>query len=101
MFLAPWVRESSVAERHCIRGWPVLEGHGGAAVGGQPGEREIGRDERSPASGLWVVALVLFVVGWIFSSSAMVGGKPPEFLHDWRFLLVGLRWWVAKLRGRA
>jgi hypothetical protein len=27
-------------------------------------------------------------------------GKPPEFLKDWRFLFVGLRWWVAKLRGR-
>jgi hypothetical protein len=27
-------------------------------------------------------------------------GKPPEFLHDWRFLFVGLRWWVAKIRGR-
>jgi len=21
-------------------------------------------------------------------------GKPPEFLKDWRFLLVGLRWWL-------
>ena len=52
--------------------------------------------------GLWRVALALFVLGWIFQ---FVGhafeGKPPEFLHDWRFLLVGLRWWVAKLRGRA
>ncbi len=28
-------------------------------------------------------------------------GKPPEFLKDWRFLFVGLRWWIAKLRGRA
>jgi len=28
-------------------------------------------------------------------------GKRPEFLHDWRFLFVGLRWWVAKVRGRA
>ena len=24
-----------------------------------------------------------------------------EFLHDWRFLFVGLRWWFAKLQGRA
>ena len=52
--------------------------------------------------GLWPVALALFVVGWIFQ---FVGhyyeGKPPEFLKDWRFLFVGLRWWVAKLRGRA
>ena len=25
---------------------------------------------------------------------------PPEFFKDWRFLFVGLRWWIAKLRGR-
>ena len=52
--------------------------------------------------GLWPVALALFVVGWIFQ---FVGhafeGKPPEFFRDWRFLLVGLRWWTAKVRGRA
>jgi uncharacterized membrane protein YGL010W len=52
-------------------------------------------------SGLWKVAIALFVVGWIFQ---FVGhafeGKRPEFFHDWRFLFVGARWWVAKLRGR-
>jgi uncharacterized membrane protein YGL010W len=51
---------------------------------------------------LWTPAIGLFVVGWIFQ---FVGhayeGKPPEFFHDWRFLLVGLRWWIAKVRGRA
>lgn len=51
---------------------------------------------------LWQVALLLFVVGWIFQ---FVGhwfeGKPSEFLRDWRFLFVGLRWWAAKIRGRA
>ena len=52
--------------------------------------------------GLWPVPLGLFVVGWIFQFVGhAVEGKPPEFLHDWRFLLVGLRWWVAKVRGRA
>jgi uncharacterized membrane protein YGL010W len=49
---------------------------------------------------LWPLPTTLFVVGWVFQ---FVGhafeGKPPEFLHDWRFLLVGLRWWVAKIRG--
>ncbi len=48
------------------------------------------------------VAAVLFVAGWIFQ---FVGhafeGKAPEFFKDWRFLLVGLRWWVAKMTGRA
>jgi uncharacterized membrane protein YGL010W len=52
--------------------------------------------------GLWILAGGLFVLGWIFQ---FVGHayerKPPEFLKDWRFLLVGLRWWLAKVRGRA
>jgi uncharacterized membrane protein YGL010W len=51
---------------------------------------------------LFAIGGILFVVGWIFQ---FVGhayeGKPPEFLKDWRFLFVGLRWWFAKLRGRA
>jgi uncharacterized membrane protein YGL010W len=52
--------------------------------------------------GLWKLALLLFVVGWIFQFVGhAVEGKPPEFLHDWRFLFVGLRWWFAKIRGRA
>lgn len=52
--------------------------------------------------GLWIAATALFIVGWIFQ---FVGhafeGKAPEFFHDWRFLFVGLRWWMAKVRGRA
>jgi len=51
---------------------------------------------------LWRPALAVFVVGWAFQ---FVGhafeGQPPEFFKDWRFLFVGLRWWWAKLRGRA
>ena len=51
---------------------------------------------------IWMVALALFVVGWILQ---FVGhafeGAPPEFFKDWRFLLVGLRWWLAKMRGQA
>lgn len=57
----------------------------------------------APASTrVWIVAIALFVAGWIFQ---FVGHafehKPPEFLRDPRFLFVGLRWWLAKLRGRA
>ena len=52
--------------------------------------------------GLWVLPAALFVVGWIFQ---FVGhgfeGQPPEFFKDPRFLFVGLRWWMAKMRGRA
>jgi uncharacterized membrane protein YGL010W len=52
--------------------------------------------------GLLSVAAALFVIGWILQ---FVGhafeGKPPEFFKDWRFLFVGLRWWFAKLAGKA
>src|SRR5262245_41511267 len=47
------------------------------------------------------VAAGLFVIGWVFQ---FVGhafeGKPPEFFKDWRFLFVGLRWWLAKMAGK-
>jgi uncharacterized membrane protein YGL010W len=52
--------------------------------------------------GLWWWAGSLFVVGWLFQFIGhAVEGKPPEFLSDWRFLFVGVRWWLAKVRGRA
>ncbi len=51
---------------------------------------------------LWAYALVLFIAGWIFQ---FIGhafeGKPPEFFSDWRFLFVGVRWWWAKINGKA
>jgi uncharacterized membrane protein YGL010W len=51
---------------------------------------------------LWPYAAVLFILGWILQ---FVGhafeGKPPEFLKDWRFLFVGVRWWWAKINGKA
>jgi uncharacterized membrane protein YGL010W len=52
--------------------------------------------------GLWIVPTAMFALGWIlqFIGHAFEG-KPPEFLKDWRFLFVGLRWWFAKLAGRA
>lgn len=52
--------------------------------------------------GMWPVPLALFVVGWVFQFVGhAIEGKPPEFFKDWRFMLVGLRWWTAKMRGRA
>jgi uncharacterized membrane protein YGL010W len=52
--------------------------------------------------GLWWIAGALFVIGWIFQFVGhAVEGKPPEFLKDWRMLFVGVRWWVAKMRGKA
>lgn len=54
------------------------------------------------ASNLWFIPVLMFVVGWIFQFIGhYVEGKPPEFFKDWRFLFVGLRWWFAKMRGRA
>lgn len=51
-------------------------------------------------AGFWPVPLALFVGGWILQ---FVGhyfeGKPPEFFKDWRFLFVGLRWWLKKILG--
>ena len=45
------------------------------------------------------VPAVMFVLGWILQLAGhVVEGKPPEFLHDWRFLLVGLRWWISKMK---
>lgn len=53
------------------------------------------------APGFWPVPVTLFVVGWALQLIGhAIEGKPPEFFHDWRFLLVGLRWWLAKVSGR-
>lgn len=47
--------------------------------------------------GIW-----LFITGWIFQFAGhFFEGKAPEFFKDWRFLFVGLRWWFAKIRGKA
>jgi uncharacterized membrane protein YGL010W len=51
---------------------------------------------------LWPYALALFLLGWLlqFIGHAFEG-KSPEFFHDWRFLFVGVRWWWAKIHGKA
>jgi uncharacterized membrane protein YGL010W len=47
------------------------------------------------------VALVLFVIGWVFQFTGHAyEGTKPEFFKDWRFLFVGLRWWLMKVLGR-
>ena len=49
---------------------------------------------------LWT-ALALFITGWALQFLGhAIEGKPPEFFTDWRFLLVGSRWWAAKIRGK-
>ena len=51
---------------------------------------------------LWPYALALFLLGLLlqFIGHAFEG-KSPEFFHDWRFLFVGVRWWWAKIQGKA
>src|SRR5260221_1773364 len=45
--------------------------------------------------GFWKIPLSLFTAGWICQVLGhIMEGKPPEFPKDWRFLLVGLRWWL-------
>ena len=52
--------------------------------------------------GFWPLPLAMFIGGWVFQFVGhAIEGKPPEFLHDWRFLFVGLRGWMAQVRGRA
>ena len=49
---------------------------------------------------LWA-GLALFLAGWALQFLGhAIEGKPPEFFKDWRFLLVGSRWWAAKVRGK-
>ena len=49
----------------------------------------------------WPVPTALFAAGWILQFAGhAVEGKRPEFMRDIRFLLVGFRWWCAKMRGR-
>ncbi len=45
----------------------------------------------------WRIPAGLFAAGWglQFIGHAFEG-KPPEFFRDYRFLFVGLRWWLAK-----
>ena len=49
-----------------------------------------------------LIPALIFAFGWLlqFIGHAFEG-KPPEFFRDWRFLFVGLRWWFAKITGRA
>jgi uncharacterized membrane protein YGL010W len=51
--------------------------------------------------GLFAWLAALFVFGWVLQFAGhAIEGKPPEFFKDWRFLFVGLRWWIAKVSGR-
>jgi uncharacterized membrane protein YGL010W len=52
-------------------------------------------------AGLWPWALVLIVIG---TALQLIGhrfeGKPPSATNDWRFLLIGVGWWVRYVLGK-
>lgn len=50
---------------------------------------------------LGALALGLFLLGWALQFLGhAIERRPPEFLRDPRFLLVGVRWWCSKMRDR-
>jgi uncharacterized membrane protein YGL010W len=49
--------------------------------------------------GFWILPLTMFLVGWILQFVGHYLKASPGVLRDWRFLLVGLRWWFKKIRG--
>ena len=49
----------------------------------------------------WWLPLGLFSLGWMLQFLGnWFEGKPPEFFRDWRFMFVGVRWWLSKVRGK-
>jgi uncharacterized membrane protein YGL010W len=47
---------------------------------------------------LWKLPVAIFTIGWGFQFLGhAIEGKPPEFFRDWRFLFVGLRWWLSQV----
>lgn len=51
--------------------------------------------------GVWVGAAIVTPIGIALQ---LIGhrfeGKPPSATSDWRFLLIGLKWWVDYVRGK-
>lgn len=49
----------------------------------------------------WWIPTIVFLSGWTLQFAGhAVEGKPPEFLSDWRFFLVGFSWWLTKVFRR-
>jgi len=94
--MSEWIQQYGESHRHPVNRWMhtlgipmiVLSLGLGAAAFAWPG--------------LGWPAATLFLAGWgLQFIGHAVEGKPPEFFKDWRFLLVGVRWWLAKLQGKA
>ena len=94
--MSDWIRQYAESHQHPVNRWchtlgiPMIVGSLAVAAGAVVW----------PA--LWWPAAGLFVSGWVLQFVGhAVEGKAPEFFKDWRFLFVGVRWWIAKLRGQA
>ena len=52
--------------------------------------------------GVWLWALVATPIGIALQ---LIGhrfeGKPPSAASDWRFLIIGVAWWLRAVRGKA
>ena len=94
--MTEWVAQYSLSHQNAVNRWLHTFGIPMIVVAIAAGLASIA------IPGLRVFAIVLFIAGWVLQFIGhAVEGKPPEFFKDWRFLFVGLRWWLAKLSGRA
>ena len=94
--MAEWVAQYSLSHQHAVNRWLHTVGIPMIVVSLVTGVASLAFPRlRLPAIGLFLTGWALQFIGHAFE------GKPPEFFHDWRFLFVGLRWWIAKVRGRA
>jgi uncharacterized membrane protein YGL010W len=94
--MTEWVAQYSLSHQHAVNRWLHTLGIPMIVVSLVLGVASIGLPAlRLPAVALFAAGWVLQFVGHAFE------GKPPEFFKDWRFLFVGLRWWLAKISGRA
>jgi uncharacterized membrane protein YGL010W len=49
----------------------------------------------------WPLLAILFAGGWMLQFIGHAAeGKRPEFFHDYRFMFVGLGWWLAQVLDR-
>jgi uncharacterized membrane protein YGL010W len=93
--MSEWVAQYSLSHQHAVNRWTHTFGIPMIVVSLVMGLVSV------TAPALRLPALALFIAGWVlqFIGHAFEG-KPPEFFKDWRFLFVGLRWWLAKISGR-
>jgi uncharacterized membrane protein YGL010W len=92
--MTDWVAQYSLSHQNAVNRWMHTFGIPMIVVSLLLGVASIGVPGlRQPAFGLFIAGWVLQFVGHAFE------GKAPEFFQDWRFLFVGLRWWLAKVSG--